>query len=51
MKITANENDIKGILQTFQICNALMKIQELSKRLQYVLDIFFIGRDFHYKAI
>jgi len=28
-----------------------MKITKLSKRLQYVVCIVFIGRDFHYEAI
>ena len=40
MKITANENDTNDILQTFP---------ELSKRLQYVVCIVFIGCDFHHK--
>jgi len=44
MKITAKENDTNDILQTF-------RKQELSKRLQYVVCIIFLGRDFHYKAI
>jgi len=28
-----------------------IELQEISQRLQYVVDIVFIGRDFHYKAI
>jgi len=44
MKITVKGKDINDILHTF-------RYQELSQRLQYVVYIVFIGRDFHYKAI
>jgi len=53
MKITANENDINDIARSLQFnlkCTGDDN-RELSKRLQYVVDIVFIGRDFHYKAL
>jgi len=44
MNITANENKYKRHI-------ANVSIIPLSKRLQYVVCIVFIGRDFHYMAI
>jgi len=44
MKITANENDCKFFAMHWWWS------QELSKRLQHVVCIAFIGHDFHYKA-